>query len=161
MSKLEAFLSSLENGQEKTASEAVDNDEALLIKMAHQSETIDAAATLSVAGEYLCKIANETENEILGECGETLLTAGHNMTVGLQKIAADNAAGAIIDMVETQDGISKVASVLEAIAVEAEDEDFGKMASAVIEVNNTLFDELAELANEDPSVAQYLEEYYA
>jgi len=156
MSKLEAFLSSLDGGHEKIAQEDYE-----MIKMAHQSETIDAAATLSMAGEYLCKIANENDNDVLGECGETLLAAGMNMTTGLQKIAADNAAGAIIDMVETQDGISKVASVLEAVAIEAEDEDFAKMASAVIDINNTLFDELAELASADPSVAQYLNEYYA
>jgi hypothetical protein len=80
---------------------------------------------------------------------------------GLNKIAADNAAGAIIDMVETQDGLSKIASVLEAVAIEARNETFTKLAEDVVEINNTLFDELADLAQNDESVAQYLAEFHA
>ena len=80
---------------------------------------------------------------------------------GLNKIAADNAAGAIVDMVETQDGLSKIASVLEAVALEAQDENFTKLAEDVVEINNTLFDELADLAQKDESVAQYLAEFHA
>ena len=80
---------------------------------------------------------------------------------GLNKIAADNAAGAIIDMVETQDGLSKIASVLEAVAIETQNEEFVKLAEDVTEVNNTLFDELATLAQADESVAAYLADFHA
>jgi RNA processing factor Prp31 len=160
MSKVEEFLSTL-SGEADQGVMKVAEEEAMLYKFAHQNETIEAATALNIAGEYLCKIANEAEDELLGECGETLLAAGHNMTTGLTKIAAENSAGAVIDMVETQDGLAKVAAVLEAIAIEAEDDSFNKVAETVIGIYNELFDELAELAQQDESVANYLASYYA
>ena len=158
MSKVEDFLSTL-NGDGQF--DKVAEEEYMLFKFANQNETIEAATALNLAGEYLCKLANESGEDILGECGETLLAAGHNMSTGLTKIAADNSAGAVIDMVGTQDGLAKVAAVLEAIALETEDNTFTKVAETVVEINNTLFDELVELAQNDDSVAEYLSSYYA
>jgi hypothetical protein len=158
MSKVQEFLEKLaagEQGEQEGVSEAT------LYKLANQDETIEASTTLAVAAEYLNKVAQESGDELIAECAEGLGVASQNLMTGLNKIAADNAAGAIVDMVDTQDGLSKIASVLEAVAIESQNEDFTKLAEDVIEVNNTLFDELAELAQNDESVAQYLAEYHA
>ena len=155
MSKVAEFLEKLA-GQEDGGS-----DEATLYKLANQNETVEASTTLALASEALTKLAQNFGDELIAECAEGLGVASQNLMTGLNKIAADNAAGAIIDMVGTQDGLSKIASVLEAVAIESQNEDFAKLAEDVIEVNNTLFDELAELAQNDESVAQYLAEFHA
>jgi hypothetical protein len=157
MSKVTEFLEKLASGE--AAGEGV--DEATLFKLAQQDETIEASTTLALASEALTKLAEESGDELIAECAEGLGTASQNLMTGLNKIAADNAAGAIIDMVETQDGLSKIASVLEAVAIEARNETFTKLAEDVVEINNTLFDELADLAQNDESVAQYLAEFHA
>jgi len=157
MSKVQEFLEKLAGGEQNEDGSA----EATFYKLANQDETIEASTTLAVAAEYLNKVAAETGNELIAECAEGLGVASQNLMTGLNKIAADNAAGAIVDMVDTQDGLSKIASVLEAVAIESQNEEFAKLAEDVIEVNNTLFDELAELAQNDESVAQYLSEYHA
>ena len=157
MSKVEEFLNKLA-GEATTGEE---NADAILFKMANQDETIEASTTLAVAGEALHKFASENDSELLAECAEGLMVASQNLMTGLNKIAADNAVGAIVDMVETQDGLAKIGSVLEAVAIETEDATFAKLAEDVIGVNNTLFDELAELAQNDESVAQYLAEFHA
>ena len=145
---------------EKTAEEK-EAEEALMFKLANQNETIEASTVLGLAAEDLFKLAEECKDELIQECAEGLSSASLSLMTGLNKIAADNAAGAIVDMVETQDGLSKIAAVLEAVATEAQNEDFTKLAESVINVNNTLFDELAELAQNDESVASYLSEYHA
>lgn len=157
MSKVTEFLEKLASGE--STGEGV--DEATLFKLAQQDETIEASTTLALASEALTKLAEESGDELIAECAEGLGVASQNLMVGLNKIAADNAAGAIIDIVETQDGLSKIASVLEAVAIEAQDENFTKLAEDVTEINNTLFDELADLAQNDESVAQYLAEFHA
>lgn len=155
MSKVTEFLEKLAGNEEGGS------DEAILFKLANQGETIEASTTLALASEALMKFAQENDNELMGECAEGLGVASQNLMTGLNKIAADNAAGAIVDMVDTQDGLSKIASVLEAVAIETEDESFAKLAADVISINNTLFDELAELAQNDESVADYLAEFHA
>ena len=167
MSKVEEFLNKLgaetktktkpEGGVEKTAAE----QEALMFKLANQNETIEAATTLGLAAEALTKLAEESKDELIAECAEGLGIASQNLMIGLNKIAAENQAGAIVDMIETPDGLSKIASVLTTIAAEAENEDFTKLAEDVTTINNTLFDELVELAEKDESVAQYLSEFHS
>jgi len=157
MSKVTEFLEKLASGENTNGSV----DEATLYKLAQQDETIEASTTLALASEALQKLASESGDELMAECAEGLSAASQNLMTGLNKIAADNAAGAIVDMVETQDGLSKIASVLEAVAIEAQNEDFTKLAEDVIEINNTLFDELADLAQNDESVAQYLSDFHA
>lgn len=154
MSKVQEFL-------EKLANNESGGDEALLFKLANQDETVEASTTLALASEYLTKVAEATGDELLSECAAGLDVASQNLMTGLNKIAANNSAGAIIDMVDTQDGLSKIASALEAIAIESQNEEFAKLAEDVIEINNTLFDELAELAQNDESVAQYLSQFHA
>jgi hypothetical protein len=172
MSKVEEFLQKLAASEvkekvvveavpvEKTAEEK-EAEEVLMFKFANQNETIEASTVLGLAAEDLFKLAEECKDELIQECAEGLSNASFSLMTGLNKIAADNAAGAIVDMVETQDGLSKIAAVLEAVAVEVQNEDFTKLAGNVITVNNTLFDELAELAQKDESVATYLSEYHA
>lgn len=159
MSKVEEFLNKLA-GETTEAAKPTTPDEATLFKLANQNETIEASTVLALASESLQKLAEESGDELIAECAEGLGMASQNLMTGLNKIAADNAAGAIVDMVDTQDGLSKIASVLEAIAIEAENEDFTKLAESVTEVNNTLFDELVELAQNDESVANYLAEFH-
>jgi len=168
MSKVEEFLQKLAAAEkpvvettvvEKTAEEKA-ADEAQMFKFANQNETIEASTVLGLAAEDLFKIAEESKDELIKECAEGLSAASQALMTGLNKIAADNAVGAVVDMVETQDNLSKIAAVLEAVAGEANNEDFTKLAESVISVNNTLFDELAELAEKDESVAQYLSEYH-
>ena len=155
MSKVTEFL-------EKLAGEETSGvDEATLYKLAQQDETIEASTTLALASEALTKLAEDCGDELMAECAEALGVASQNLMTGLNKIAADNAAGAIVDMVETQDGLSKIASVLEAVAIESQNEEFAKLAEDVVAINNTLFDELADLAQNDESVAQYLAEFHA
>lgn len=160
MSKVEEFLA----GLNKTAAEVThttSEDETMLSKLANQNETIEASTTLGLASEYIQKLAEESGDELMTECAQGLGIASMNLMVGLNKIAANNAAGAIVDMVETQDGLSKIASVLEAVATEAGNDEFTKIADSVVTVNNTLFDELTELAEKDPSVAKYLADYHS
>jgi len=137
---------------EKTA------EEVHLEKLANQNETIEASTTLALIGEELLKTAEE--GSVLFECGASLIDASQSMVFGLQKVAADNPAGMITDMVETQEELRKVAEIMSDLAEKSKDEEFTKMASAVVEINNTLFDELAELAEKDDSVANYLQEFH-
>ena len=159
MSKVNDFLLKLAGEEVTTATEA--SGDALMQKLANQNETVEASTTLALASEALTKLAEDSGDELIAECAAGLSSASQNLMTGLNKIAADNAAGAIVDMVETQDGLSKIASVLEALAVEAGNEEFTKLAEDVTVVNNTLFDELAELAQNDESVAQYLSDFHA
>lgn len=167
MSKVDEFLSSLT----KEASEKVETPEpttvvseadaeAYLSKLANQNETIEASTTLAIAGEYLSKLAEESKDELIAECATGLFEHSQSLMTGLNKIAAENAAGAIVDMVETQDGLQKIASVLVNLAEKSENEEFHKIANSVTEVNNTLFDELSELASNDESVAAYLADFH-
>ena len=160
MSKVEEFLNKLA-GETTTVEKTAAEQEALMFKLANQNETIEASTVLALAAESLQKLAEACEDELMGECAEGLATASQNLMTGLNKIAAENQAGAIVDMIETQDGLSKIASVLEAVAIEAENEEFTKLAEDVTAINNTLFDELVELAENDPSVAEYLSQFHA
>ena len=139
----------------------VTDDEAMLNKLANQNETIEASTVLALASEQIQKLAEDSGDELMSECAEGLAIASQNLMTGLNKIAANNAAGAIIDMVETQEGLSKIASVLETVAAESGNEEFTKLADSVVTVNNTLFDELTELAEKDPSVAKYLADFHS
>jgi hypothetical protein len=172
MSKVDDFLAKLASAEkpvekpvvstettvEKTAEEK--EAEALMFKLANQNETIEASTVLGLAAGELFKLAEESKDELIGECAEGLSLASQSLMFGLNKIAAEDAAGAITDMVETQDSLQKIATVLAAVATEAENEDFTKLASSVIEVSNTLFDELKDLAEKDESVAGYLAEFH-
>lgn len=156
MSKVEEFLQKL--AAENTDGQMTEGD---LFKLANQNETIEASTTLALASEALTKLASESGDDLMAECAEGLSIASQNLMTGLNKIAAENIAGAVVDMIETQDGLSKIASVLEAVAVEAENEEFTKLAEDMVGINNTLFDEIADLAQKDESVAQFLAEYHA
>lgn len=154
MSKLDEFLGSLN----KTAQVEKTAEELHMEKLANQNETIEDSTALGLIGEELCKEASE--DNILHSCGLTLIDASQAMTLGLQKVAAENVEGMIVDMVDTQQSLYKVGEVMATIANKANDEEFTKMASAVVEINNKLFDELAELAGKDENVANYLADYH-
>ena len=162
-SKVDEFLKKLagENTNTTAAADPAKEQEALMAKFANQNETIECSTTLALAAEALTKLAEESKDEVIAECAEGLTIASQNLMIGLNKIAADNSAGAVVDMIETQDGLSKIASVLTTLAAEAGSEDFTKLAEDVTEINNLLFDELAELAQKDESVAQYLAQFHA
>ena len=158
MSKVDEFLQKLAG--ETTPDQETGVDQAIFEKLANQNETIECATTLGLAADYLTKIAEEKKDELLGECAEGLSEASSSLMVGLNKIAAECQADAITDMVSTQDSLSKIASVLNALAADAKDENMTKIAEDVTEINNTLFDELTELAQKDESVASYLAEFH-
>ena len=160
-SKIDEFLKKLAGESTEVVANPAKEQETLMAKFANQNETIECSTTLALASEALTKLAEESKDEVIAECAEGLAVASQNLMIGLNKIAADNSAGAIVDMVETQDGLSKIASVLTSIATEAKDESFTKLAEDVTEINNILFDELADLAKSDESVAQYLAEFHA
>jgi len=154
MSNVQAFLEKLANNNNE------DSVDGTLFKLAHQDSTIEAATRMSLVSEELLKIAQANDSELLAECAVGLDCVSRNFMTGLNKIAAENSSGAIIDMIETQDGLSKIASVMEAVAVESQDEYFAKLAAEVVDVNNELFDELADLASRDESVAEALSEFH-
>lgn len=171
MGKIEEFLNTLNKTAETTVEETTVEEtttttidktaeeqaaEAYFEKLANQNETIEAAAALSMIGDHLCKIAEADESGLLGECGNGLIEASASLSLGLQKIASEDMEGMIVDAVETQYSLYKIATVLSEVATQLEDEDFTKMASVVVDVNNTMFDELNDLAANDESVRNYL-----
>ena len=113
MSKVDAFLEKLasakpevkpEGGVEKTA------EELHMEKLANQNETIEAATSLNLAAGYLEKLAglegvHEEMKGLLTECSGTLSECSGDMMIGLQKLAAEDVAGMVTDMIETQHGL--------------------------------------------------------
>lgn len=189
MSKIDEFLASLKTTAEVAAPAATDEvktaeetktaevtktaEELELEKFAAevaeaQAETVDAASSLHVCADYLNKVAEaaETEKEtelaeILKEASEALVNAGSNLYTGISKVACGDVDGMIVDMVQTQDGLSKVAEAISALAPKFENETFTKVAETIVAVNNDMFDELAELAQDNENVANYIAQYHA
>ena len=165
MSKIDTFLEKLagvavegkknETPLEKTA------EELQMEKFANQNETIECATTLNLAAGFIEKLASvdgihPEMKELLSDCSETLAGCSGEFMVGLQKLANSEPGSMVIDMIETQDALFKVATVLNNLADGCEDAEFVKVAAAVNEVNDKLYAELDELASSDAPVRDYI-----
>lgn len=164
--KIDEFIASIEKvASEKDESLEKKAAEAEFEKFANQNEQIEAATTLNLASGMLEKFAgldglNPEMKELFTECSSTLADCSADMMLGLQKVASDDMAGMVVDAINTQQSLYKVATVLKAVADGCEDADFVKMASAVADVNNRLYDEIAALAETDKSVDAYLKQNF-
>jgi len=122
-------------------------EEAEFEKLAHVTATIDQAQTLVAVGEEMFKIAEELENENLKALAIDTYTLGERMGACLSKTASEDGS-ALLEALEIAEDMNKVASVYAGIADEAADEDFSKLAEAVIEVSNCLTDEANEVLSQ-------------
>jgi hypothetical protein len=113
-------------------------------KLAHISETIDQSQTLVAVGEQMFKIAEQLENDNLKALATDTYHLGERMGACLSKTASEDGS-AFMDSLEIAEDLNKVASVYAEIADDAKDEDFSKLAEAVIEVSNSITDEANEV----------------
>ena len=113
-------------------------------KLAHISETIDQSQTLVAVGEQMLKIAEELGNDNLKALATDTYHLGERMGACLSKTACEDGS-AFMDSLEIAEDLNKVASVYAEIADDAKDEDFSKLAEAVIEVSNSITDEANEV----------------
>lgn len=159
--QVDSFLSSI--GMNKQASMEKTAEEMHLEKLAHVNETVEASTALRLVGENLAAFSQsegltKQASEMLVNCAEGLFVASDAFMGGLQKQAAENTAGMLVDMIHTADGLTKISHTLNAIVEGGADEDFVKLANTVTSINNALVAELNELAKSDKSVANYIDQ---
>ena len=119
-------------------------EEAEFEKIAHIANVVDQAQTLSLVGEELYKIAEELENEDFAALATDVYQVGERMGSCLSKTASDSPA-ALEEAMEIAEDLNKLASVLAEIADEAKDENFNKLAEAVIAISNEMTDDANEV----------------
>ena len=112
-------------------------EEAEMEKLAETVNVLEQAQTLSVIGEDLCKFAEETNHEVLGAIGADLFDVASRMGAALTKTATEGNY-ALVDSLEIAEDLNKIASVIAEIADEAKDEEFSKLAEAVIDISNEM-----------------------
>lgn len=115
-------------------------EEEAMEKLAETVNVLEQAQALTVIGEELHKLAEETENEAINAIGEDLFNIGSRMGAALTKTATEGNY-ALLDSLEIAQDLNKVASVLAEIADEAQNEEFTKMASVVVEISNEMTDD--------------------
>lgn len=113
-------------------------------KIAHVANVVDQAQTLSLVGEELYKIAEELENEDFAALAADIYQTGERMGACLSKTASDSPA-ALEEAMEIAEDLNKLASVIAEIADEAKDENFNKLAEAVIAISNEMTDDANEV----------------
>lgn len=119
---------------EKTA------EEAELEKVANVMNVVEQSQTLTSVGEEMYKIASELGNESLAALAVDTYTLGERMGSCLSKTASEDGS-AIEEALEIASDMNKVASAYAEIADDANDEDFNKLAEAVIAISNEMTDE--------------------
>lgn len=141
MSKLQIERLTDEVQLEKTA------EEAQFEKIAAVIQVVDQASVLTAVGEELYKVASELGNENLAALASDIYQTGERMGSALTKIASEDGV-ALEESLEIAEDLHKLASIMAEIADDVEDEEFNKMAEAVIEVSNDLTEEANELMEE-------------
>ena len=117
-------------------------EEEAMEKLAETVNVLEQAQTLTLVGEELCKIAEEANNEMLGAIGEDLFNVGSRMGAALTKTATEGNY-ALVDSLEIAEDLNKLAHVIAEVSDEIQDEEFTKMAEAVVSISN----EMTEDAN--------------
>ena len=113
-------------------------------KIAHVVNVVEQGQTLTAVGEEMFKIASELENEELAALAQDTLDMGARFGACLTKTASED-GGALVEAVEIAEDLNKIASVYADIADNVNDEDFSKLAEAVIGISNELTDEANEM----------------
>ena len=113
-------------------------------KIAHVVNVVEQGQTLTAVGEEMFKIASELEHEELAALAQDTLDMGARFGACLTKTASED-GGALVEAVEIAEDLNKIASVYADIADNVNDEDFSKLAEAVISISNELTDEANEM----------------
>lgn len=113
-------------------------------KIAHVVNVVEQGQTLTAVGEEMFKIASELEHKELAALAQDTLDMGARFGACLTKTASED-GGALVEAVEIAEDLNKIASVYADIADNANDEDFSKLAEAVISISNELTDEANEI----------------
>lgn len=142
MSKL--LIEQLTEEVEKTASFDKTAEEAEMEKIAHVVNVIDQAQTLSLVGEEMYKIAEALGNEEFAALAADTYQLGERMGSCLSKTASEGSA-ALEESLEIAEDMNKIASVYAEIADEVQNEEFNKLAEAVIAISNEMTDEANEV----------------
>lgn len=132
---------------EKTAEVNKTAEEVQFEKLAQEVNTLDQSRTLIAVGEEMYKIANDLGNENLATLAVDTYQLGERMGSCLAKTAS-NSGAAIEEAFEIAQDLNKVASVYAEIADDVKDEEFNKLASAIIEISNEMTDEANEALEE-------------
>lgn len=119
-------------------------EEQNLEKIASIVDAVGQAQTLTSVGEEMFKIAQELENENLAKLAADTYQLGERFGACLSKTASENGS-ALEEALEIAEDLHKVASVYAEIAEEVKDEEFGKLAEAVIGIANEMVDEANEV----------------
>lgn len=120
-------------------------------KVASELAVLDQSRTLVACAEELFKVACEIENEGLMALAGDTYEMGLRMGAGLSKIASEESF--LEEALEMSEDMNKIASVWAEIGDETQDEDFCKLAEAIIEIANEMTSDaeevLAKLAAEE------------
>lgn len=127
-------------------------EEAQLEKVAHITNVIDQAQTLSLVGEELYKIAEEMGNEDFAALASDTYELGARMGACLTKTASDSSV-ALEEAMEIADDLYKVAEVICGIADEIGNEDFNKLAEAVVNISNEMTTDANEVIEKEAAVS--------
>jgi Asp-tRNA(Asn)/Glu-tRNA(Gln) amidotransferase C subunit len=141
MSKLQIEQLTDQIQLEKTA------EEAEMEKIASVLQVIDQASVLTTVGEELFKVAEELENENLAALASDIYQTGERMGATLTKMASED-GNALGESLEIAEDLNKLAHVMAEIADDVQNEEFSKMAEAVIDISNDMTEEANELMEE-------------
>ena len=119
-------------------------EEAEMEKLAETVNVLEQAQTLTLIGEDLCKFAEEAKHEVLGAIGQDLFNIGSRMGAALTKTATEGNY-ALVDSLEIAEDLNKIATVMAEIADESKDEEFTKLAEAVVEISNEMTTDANEI----------------
>ena len=123
-------------GLDKTAEEAEVEKIAGIILAVEQSQT------LTSAGQELYKIAEDIDNEKLAALAADTYHLGERFGACLSKTASDETGAEAFEIAED---LYKVASAWASIGDDLQDEDFSKVASAIIEIYNGMAEDIEEV----------------
>lgn len=115
-------------------------------KVASELEALDQSRTLVACGEELFKFASHYENEVLAALASDTYDMGIRMGACLSKVASEE--GIFDETVDMTEDMQKIASVWAEIGDETGDEDFCKMAEAIIDIANCMHNDLEDLIKE-------------
>ena len=139
-------------------------EEEAIEKLAETVNVIEQAQSLSYLGSELTKLAEETNEDLLGAIGEDLVEIGARMGSALTKTASESDV-ALFESLMIAEDLNKIASVVGELADELEEEDFNKFAEAVIEISNEMTEDangvFEEMSKEAYATYEDLKKAYA
>lgn len=113
-------------------------------KIAHVVNVVEQGQILNAVGEEMYKIASEIGHEGFAVLAQDTLDLGARFGACLTKTASES-GDALSDALEIAEDMNKIASVYAEIADDVQDEEFNKLAEAVINISNELTDEANDL----------------